>query len=61
MFYGYKLFHVPNEHFVDSGPWELFLLICIFLPVIGIGFYPDLVLLLSVDRVQALLSNYYPK
>jgi NAD(P)H-quinone oxidoreductase subunit 4 len=61
MFYGYKLFHVPNENFVDSGPRELFLLICIFLPVIGIGIYPDFVLSLSVDRVEALLSNYYPK
>ncbi|KAL5643702.1 hypothetical protein ACJX0J_004081 [Zea mays] len=30
MFYGYKLFHVPNKNFVDSGPRELFLLICIF-------------------------------
>lgn len=61
MFYGYKLFHVPNENFEDSGPRELFLLICIFLPVIGIGIYPDFVLSLSVDRVEALLSNYYPK
>ncbi|KAL5641874.1 hypothetical protein ACJX0J_003771 [Zea mays] len=61
MFYGYKLFHVPNKNFVDSGPRELFLLICIFLPVIGIGIYPDLVLSLSVDRVEVLLSNYYTK
>lgn len=61
MFYGYKLFNVPNANFMDSGPRELFLLICIFLPVIGIGIYPDFVLSLSVDRVEALLSNYYPK
>ncbi|XBI09551.1 hypothetical protein VPH35_137070 [Triticum aestivum] len=61
MFYGYKLFNVPNANFVDSGPRELFILICIFLPVIGIGIYPDFVLSLSVDRVEALLSNYYPK
>nr|YP_009468068.1 NADH-plastoquinone oxidoreductase subunit 4 [Aristida ternipes]AVA08346.1 NADH-plastoquinone oxidoreductase subunit 4 [Aristida ternipes] len=61
MFYGYKLFHVPNANFLDSGPRELFLLICIFLPVIGIGIYPDFVLSLSVDKVEALLSNYYPK
>jgi NAD(P)H-quinone oxidoreductase subunit 4 len=44
MFYGYKLFHVPKANFVDSGPRELFLLICIFLPVIGIDIYPDFVL-----------------
>nr|YP_010290356.1 NADH-plastoquinone oxidoreductase subunit 4 [Anarthria humilis]ULQ64122.1 NADH-plastoquinone oxidoreductase subunit 4 [Anarthria humilis] len=59
MFYGYKLFNVPNFHFLDSGPRELFLSISIFLPVIGIGIYPDFVLALSVDRVQAILSNYY--
>uniref|UniRef100_A0A453GJ82 NADH:quinone oxidoreductase/Mrp antiporter membrane subunit domain-containing protein n=1 Tax=Aegilops tauschii subsp. strangulata TaxID=200361 RepID=A0A453GJ82_AEGTS len=57
----YKLFNVPNINFVDFGPRELFILICIFLPVIGIGIYPDFVLSLSVDRVEALLSNYYPK
>ncbi|KAI4992231.1 hypothetical protein ZWY2020_046723 [Hordeum vulgare] len=56
-----KLFNVPNANFMDSGPRELFILICIFLPVIGIGIYPDFVLSLSVDRVEALLSNYYPK
>nr|QYF08069.1 NADH-plastoquinone oxidoreductase subunit 4 [Paris daliensis] len=59
MFYGYKLFNVPNSHFSDSGPRELFISICIFLPVIGIGIYPDFVLLLSVDKVQAILSNYF--
>nr|YP_009864205.1 NADH-plastoquinone oxidoreductase chain 4 [Petermannia cirrosa]QKE32200.1 NADH-plastoquinone oxidoreductase chain 4 [Petermannia cirrosa] len=61
MFYGYKLFNVPNLNFLDSGPRELFISICIFLPVIGIGIYPDFVLLLSVDKVQAILSNYFYK
>lgn len=59
MFYGYKLFNVQNSNFVDSGPRELFVSICIFLPVIGIGIYPDFVLSLSVDKVQAILSNYF--
>nr|QXF60578.1 NADH-plastoquinone oxidoreductase subunit 4 [Ensete glaucum] len=59
MFYGYKLFNVPNSNFADSGPRELFVSICIFLPVIGIGIYPDFVLSLSADRVQAILSNYF--
>jgi NAD(P)H-quinone oxidoreductase subunit 4 len=58
MFNGYKLFNGPNTNFVDFGPWELFILIYIFLPVIGIGIYPDCVLSLSVYRVEALLSNY---
>ena len=59
MFYGYKLFNIPNSNFLDSGPRELFLSICIFLPIIGIGIYPDFVLSLSVDKVHAILSNYY--
>nr|YP_009861339.1 NADH dehydrogenase subunit 4 [Stylochaeton bogneri]QIU83030.1 NADH dehydrogenase subunit 4 [Stylochaeton bogneri] len=61
MFYGYKLFNLPNSFFVDSGPRELFVLICIFIPVIAIGIYPDLVISLSVDKVQAILSNYYDR
>nr|YP_009487138.1 NADH-plastoquinone oxidoreductase subunit 4 [Paeonia rockii]YP_009919533.1 NADH-plastoquinone oxidoreductase subunit 4 [Paeonia qiui]QMQ92624.1 NADH-plastoquinone oxidoreductase subunit 4 [Paeonia suffruticosa]AWB35981.1 NADH-plastoquinone oxidoreductase subunit 4 [Paeonia rockii]QJQ37171.1 NADH-plastoquinone oxidoreductase subunit 4 [Paeonia qiui]QMQ92363.1 NADH-plastoquinone oxidoreductase subunit 4 [Paeonia qiui]QMQ92450.1 NADH-plastoquinone oxidoreductase subunit 4 [Paeonia rockii] len=59
MFYGYKLFNVPNFRFFDSGPRELFISISIFLPVIGIGIYPDFVLSLSVDKVETILSNYF--
>nr|YP_010847443.1 NADH-plastoquinone oxidoreductase subunit 4 [Gymnema yunnanense]WEV91915.1 NADH-plastoquinone oxidoreductase subunit 4 [Gymnema yunnanense] len=61
MFYGYKLFNVPNSYFVDSGPRELFLSISLFLPVLGIGLYPDLVLSLSVDKVEVILSNSFSK
>nr|UZC29614.1 NADH dehydrogenase subunit 4 [Acorus calamus] len=59
IFYGYKLFNMTNSYFMDSGPRELFVSICIFLPVIGIGIYPDFVLSLSVDKVEAILSNYF--
>nr|UHJ17492.1 NADH-plastoquinone oxidoreductase subunit 4 [Corydalis mucronifera]UHJ17506.1 NADH-plastoquinone oxidoreductase subunit 4 [Corydalis mucronifera] len=59
MFYGYKQFPAPNSSFLDSGPRELFVSICIFLPVIGIGIYPDFLLSLSVDKVEVLLSNYF--
>nr|QFV18361.1 NADH dehydrogenase subunit 4 [Dichocarpum sutchuenense] len=59
MFYGYRQFNSPNYHFFDSGPRELFVSICIFLPVIGIGIYPDLVLSLSIDKVEAIISNYF--
>ncbi|KAH0446594.1 hypothetical protein IEQ34_024561 [Dendrobium chrysotoxum] len=52
IFYGYKLFNIPNSNFFDSGPRELFVSICIFLPVIGIGLYPDFVLPLSVDKTR---------
>ena len=59
MFYGYKLFNAPNSFFFYSKPRELFVLISIFLIVIGIGIYPDFVLLLSVDKVEAILSNFF--
>ncbi|YP_004769997.1 NADH-plastoquinone oxidoreductase subunit 4 (chloroplast) [Wolffia australiana] len=59
MFYGYKLFNLSNSIFVDSGPRELFVSICVFLPVLAIGLYPDLVISLSVDKVQEIVSNYY--
>nr|QYH47232.1 NADH-plastoquinone oxidoreductase subunit 4 [Ottelia alismoides]UKG22370.1 NdhD [Ottelia alismoides]WVH37625.1 NADH-plastoquinone oxidoreductase subunit 4 [Ottelia alismoides] len=59
MFYGYKLFNAQKSYFVDSGPRELFVSICIFLPVIAIGIYPDFVFSLSVDKVQAIVSNYF--
>uniref|UniRef100_A0AB38ZH95 NADH dehydrogenase subunit D n=1 Tax=Desmidorchis retrospiciens TaxID=197251 RepID=A0AB38ZH95_9GENT len=61
MFYGYKLFNVPNSYFFDSGPRELFLSISLLLPVLGIGMYPDLVLSLSVDKVEVILSNSFSK
>nr|YP_010282659.1 NADH dehydrogenase subunit 4 [Elatostema stewardii]UHM25410.1 NADH dehydrogenase subunit 4 [Elatostema stewardii] len=59
MFYGYKLFTAPNSYFVDSGPRELFLSISILLPVISIGIYPDFVFSLSVEKVEALISNFF--
>uniref|UniRef100_A0AAU6N7J6 NAD(P)H-quinone oxidoreductase chain 4, chloroplastic n=1 Tax=Potentilla argyrophylla TaxID=487760 RepID=A0AAU6N7J6_9ROSA len=60
MFYGYKLFNVPkNSYFFDSGPRELFISISILLPVIGIGIYPDFVFSLSVEKVEAILSNFF--
>ena len=61
MFYGYKLFNAndQNSYFGDSGPRELFVSISILLPVISIGIYPDFVFSLSVDKVEALLSNYF--
>nr|QWK46963.1 NADH-plastoquinone oxidoreductase subunit 4 [Ampelocera longissima] len=61
MFYGYKFltFNAPNSYFVDSGPRELFVSISILLPVIAIGIYPDFVFSLSVDKVEAILANYF--
>nr|ATL62344.1 NADH dehydrogenase subunit 4 [Ophiorrhiza mungos] len=59
IFYGYKLFNIQNCSFFDSGPRELFLSISLFLPVLGIGMYPDFVFSLSVDKVEVILSNSF--
>nr|QGU84720.1 NADH-plastoquinone oxidoreductase subunit 4 [Flacourtia indica] len=59
MFYGYKLFNATNSYFFDSGPRELFVSIAILLPIISIGIYPDFIFSLSVDKVEAILSNYF--
>nr|YP_010698136.1 NADH-plastoquinone oxidoreductase subunit 4 [Brachychiton acerifolius]WCF77097.1 NADH-plastoquinone oxidoreductase subunit 4 [Brachychiton acerifolius] len=59
MFYGYKLFNAPSSSFFDSGPRELFVAISIFLPVIGIGIYPDFVLSLSGEKVETILYNFF--
>nr|YP_010242975.1 NdhD [Impatiens walleriana]QTJ26108.1 NdhD [Impatiens walleriana] len=59
MFYGYKLFNMSNSYFFDSGPRELFVSISIFLPLIGIGIYPDFILSLSVDKVEVILSHFF--
>ena len=45
--------------FFNSGPQELFISICIFLPIIGIGLYPDFVFSLSVDNVQTLYLVFF--
>nr|QVV41436.1 NADH-plastoquinone oxidoreductase subunit 4 [Bridelia tomentosa] len=59
MFHGYKLFNATNYSFFDYGPRELFVSISTLLPVIAIGIYPDFVFSLSVDKVEAILSNYF--
>nr|QOL12352.1 NADH dehydrogenase subunit 4 [Campanula takesimana] len=59
IFYGYKLLNAPKSYVLDFGPRELFVSISIFLPVIGIGLYPDFVLSLSVDKVEVILSNVF--
>nr|AZN62248.1 NADH dehydrogenase subunit 4 [Echinocodon lobophyllus] len=59
MFYGYKLFNTPNSYVFDFGPRELFVAISFFLPVIGLGMYPDFVLSLSVDKVEIILANFF--
>nr|YP_009563794.1 NADH-plastoquinone oxidoreductase subunit 4 [Isoetes yunguiensis]QAX27874.1 NADH-plastoquinone oxidoreductase subunit 4 [Isoetes yunguiensis]UQV94454.1 NADH-plastoquinone oxidoreductase subunit 4 [Isoetes sp. CL-2022b] len=56
MFYGYKVSNAPISHIMDSGPREILILIRFLLPIVGIGFYPDLVLPLWNSKVDFILS-----
>nr|YP_009531800.1 subunit 4 of NADH-plastoquinone oxidoreductase [Leiosporoceros dussii]AXZ70888.1 subunit 4 of NADH-plastoquinone oxidoreductase [Leiosporoceros dussii] len=57
MFYGYKILKNLTSYVTDAGPREIFILIRLFLPIIGIGFYPNLVLSLSNSKVEFILSQ----
>ncbi|RYR68955.1 hypothetical protein Ahy_A03g015468 isoform A [Arachis hypogaea] len=59
MFYGYKLFNTPNSYFFYSGHRELFISISILIPVIGIGIYSDFIFSFLIDKVKAILSNFF--
>nr|YP_007374762.1 NAD(P)H-quinone oxidoreductase subunit 4 [Equisetum hyemale]AGC26675.1 NAD(P)H-quinone oxidoreductase subunit 4 [Equisetum hyemale] len=58
MFYGYKIFEVSNWYVFDSGPREIFISICLFLPVVAIGFYPNFVLTIWATGVESIISRY---
>nr|BBF90979.1 NADH-plastoquinone oxidoreductase subunit 4 [Lepidothamnus intermedius] len=59
MFFGYKVLNGPNPYITDSGPREIFILICLFLPILVIGLYPDLVLSLCKNKVEAIFSRAF--
>lgn len=48
-------------YYIYSGPQELFVSVCIRLPIIGIGIYPYFVLSLSIVRIEAILYFYFHK
>nr|AWL21479.1 NADH-plastoquinone oxidoreductase subunit 4 [Pilularia americana] len=58
IFYGYKPSNEINPCLIDSGPRELFISICLFLPILGIGLYPNTVLALWGSKVLSILSSY---
>nr|QNH93650.1 NADH-plastoquinone oxidoreductase subunit 4 [Christensenia aesculifolia] len=58
IFYGYKIPNVLTLSLIDSGPREIFISLCLLLPIIGIGLYPNLVLSLWNTEVEYILSQY---
>nr|YP_010424527.1 NADH-plastoquinone oxidoreductase subunit 4 [Huperzia crispata]USH59037.1 NADH-plastoquinone oxidoreductase subunit 4 [Huperzia crispata]WRB00828.1 NADH-plastoquinone oxidoreductase subunit 4 [Huperzia crispata] len=61
MFYGYfnKVSNLSISHAMDSGPREIFISICLLLPTIGIGLYPNLILSLCNSKVEFILSHNF--
>nr|YP_009589720.1 NADH-plastoquinone oxidoreductase subunit 4 [Selaginella remotifolia]QBL76303.1 NADH-plastoquinone oxidoreductase subunit 4 [Selaginella remotifolia] len=56
MFYGYKVRTTPAPRAsVDSGPREIFIPLCLPLPMIGMGLYPDSVLSLRQSGIELIL------
>lgn len=56
MFYGYKNIYRPNISILDAGPREIFIFSSLFLPMIGIGLCPTLVLPLWEVKSQFINS-----
>nr|YP_009691240.1 NADH-plastoquinone oxidoreductase subunit 4 [Davallia solida var. fejeensis]QEG58020.1 NADH-plastoquinone oxidoreductase subunit 4 [Davallia solida var. fejeensis] len=58
MFYGYRLSNESNPYLIDLGPREVFTSTCFFLPILGIGSYPSLILSLWNGEVLSILLSY---
>lgn len=58
MFYGYRLSNESNPYLIDFGPREIFTSTCLFLPILGIGLYPNLILPLRNSEVLSILFSY---
>nr|YP_009667860.1 NADH-plastoquinone oxidoreductase subunit 4 [Porella perrottetiana]QCW58635.1 NADH-plastoquinone oxidoreductase subunit 4 [Porella perrottetiana] len=60
MFYGYKFPNISITYFADAGPREIFISICLLIPIMCIGIYPDFVLFIWGNKTNYLLSqNFY--
>lgn len=54
MFYGYRKLKLTNTLLLDASPREIFIMSCLFLPIIGIGIYPNLTIPLWNTKVEAI-------
>nr|UPM51683.1 NADH dehydrogenase subunit 4 [Takakia lepidozioides] len=57
MFHGYKFSNFRTSSNTDAGPREILILICSFLPTIGIGIYPNSVLSPWNSKIDSILSQ----
>jgi len=61
MFYGYKSSGTPITYFNDAVPREIFISVCLFLPILGIGIYPNFVLSIWDNRTNSFLSQSFSR
>lgn len=59
MFYGYKFPNLLIPYLTDAGPREIFISICLFLPIVGIGIYPNFVLSIWNNKTEFFLSQSF--
>lgn len=59
MFYGYKSTEFSITYLRDAVPREIFISIFLFLPIIGIGIYPNLALSIWYNKTDFLLSQSF--
>nr|YP_010958464.1 NADH-plastoquinone oxidoreductase subunit 4 [Vandenboschia auriculata]ALO81743.1 NADH-plastoquinone oxidoreductase subunit 4 [Vandenboschia auriculata] len=58
IFYGYRISNYSDPYLIDIGPREIFILICFFIPILGIGLYPNIVLPSWNTKIISILSQY---
>ena len=59
IFYGYKSSELSTIYFKDAVPREIFISVFLFLPIIGIGIYPNFVLSIWDNKTDFLLSQSF--
>jgi NAD(P)H-quinone oxidoreductase subunit 4 len=59
IFYGYKSSELSTIYFKDAVPREVFISVFLFLPIIGIGIYPNFVLSIWDNKTDFLLSQSF--
>jgi NAD(P)H-quinone oxidoreductase subunit 4 len=60
MFYGYKSTEISITYLKDAVPREIFISVCLFLPILGLGIYPNFVLSIWENKTNYFLSDSFP-
>nr|QWW92992.1 NADH-plastoquinone oxidoreductase subunit 4 [Delavayella serrata] len=61
MFYGYNSSENSITSFKDAVPREIFISVCLFLPILGLGIYPNFVLSIWDSKTNYFLSETFSR